>query len=40
MTDEELAEMGFVYTYDGEVDENLVKLQEELQKEQSKKEEK
>lgn len=33
MTDEELAELGFVYNYDGEEDENLVKLQKKLEKE-------
>lgn len=33
MTDEELAELGFVYNYDGEEIENLVELQEKLEKE-------
>lgn len=32
MTDEELAELDFVYRYDGEEDENLVKLQKKLKK--------
>lgn len=33
MTDEELAELGFVYNYDGEEIEDLVELQEKLEKE-------
>ena len=36
MTDEELAELGFVYDYDGEEIKGLVKLQEKLEKQKKK----